>query len=234
MRNSTDQWQDFSVFWWLNLRFKLFQKKFHSSYPFNWLFIQLFAASKMSFQFVCLVLILLSHRLLGEEIEFLGGDPSDKSSRKKDKTLKYQRIAVDSWARELTPDDYDREKWPSITGHRQPQHVFDFYAQKLSDSFAANKAKVNFFLVGACDGTHDKTIRDRFLPNENWNGIFVEPITMNFKDLNKFIADNKVESRSITIQAAVTDVCKTPTVPMKVCDNCIHIHLSLLHIIIYI
>lgn len=168
----------------------------------------------MSIQIICVALLLLSQHLLGEELQFLGGELGDKP--KKDKSIKRQRVAVDTWAKELTPDDYSIEKWPSITGHNQPQHIFDFYAQKISDSFAANKAKVNFVLVGACDGTHDKTIRDRFLPNENWNGVFVEPITMNFKDLNKFLADNKVESRSITIQAAVTDECKTPTVPMKV------------------
>jgi hypothetical protein len=28
-------------------------------------------------------------------------------------------------------------------------------------------------MIGACDGTSDNTIRELFLPNEHWRGVFV-------------------------------------------------------------
>lgn len=151
-----------------------------------------------------------------EDIQFLGAESNEKSAKKKDKFLKVQRYAVEAWSKELTVADYDLKQWPAITKHNQPQHIFDFYAQKLSDVFLSNGGKVNFVLVGACDGTHDKTIRDRFIPNQNWNAVFVEPISYNFNDLNTFLQTNGVSNRSITIKAAVTDSCPTKTVPVKV------------------
>lgn len=64
---------------------------------------------------------------------------------------------------------------------RQPQNFFDFYVQKLSDLFLEKDAIVNFALVGACDGTNDNTIRDRYIPNYHWHGVFVEPFSINFR-----------------------------------------------------
>ncbi len=165
---------------------------------------------------LCLLIVsqVLIH-LFGQELQFMDLKPN-KGTRKKDKTIKFQRLALSAWTNNLTDSDYNIDEWPKIAHASQPQHIFDFYAQRLSDVFLENKARVNFILIGACDGTHDKTIRDRFLPNLNWNGVFVEPIAMNFNDLNKFIEQNNATERSITFKAAVTDECATPTVPVKV------------------
>lgn len=136
-----------------------------------------------------------------------------KSVGKKVKQI--QRAAIDAWANYLMPErDYNATSW--ITRNRsQPQYVFDYYVTLLSDVFLDVGATVNFALVGACDGTNDNTIRDRYLPNAHWRGLFVEPISLNFADLNKFLLDNKVADRSHTIQAAVTSECISPTIIVK-------------------
>jgi hypothetical protein len=61
-------------------------------------------------------------------------------------------------------------------------------------------------------GTNDNTIRERFLPNAHWRALFVEPISINFNDLTKFLSDNEVSDRSHAIQAAVTNECASPTI----------------------
>jgi hypothetical protein len=78
--------------------------------------------------------------------------------------------------------------------------MFDVYAQRLSDVFKQAGASLNFMLVGACDGTHDKTIRDRFLTNANWEGVFVEPVGVNYRDLLSFLGEKNVTHRSIAIR----------------------------------
>ena len=138
---------------------------------------------------------------------------AEKSSKGKGRKL--QKAAINSWASYLDPvRDYNATTW--ITKSRsQPQYVFDYYVTLLSDIFLKEGATVNFALVGACDGTNDNTIRERYLPNAHWRALFVEPITLNFKDLNQYLIDNKVADRSHTIQAAVTNECTSPTIIVK-------------------
>jgi hypothetical protein len=108
--------------------------------------------------------------------------------------FKSQRMAMKEWASSLHEQDYNATYW-SEKFHKQPANFFEHYAQKLSDVFKANKATVNFALVGACDGTNDRTIKDRFLPNEHWRGVFVEPFQMNYKDLSNFMEKHHVSHR---------------------------------------
>jgi hypothetical protein len=129
-------------------------------------------------------------------------------------TLKYQKAALKTWARELTDDDYNVTNWVT-TLRKQPQNFFDYYVGKLSDTFKEKNAIVNFALVGACDGTNDNTIRDRYLPNSHWRGVFVEPIEMNYKDLNKFMESNGVANRTHLLHAAATSKCNSTTIKMK-------------------
>ena len=100
--------------------------------------------------------------------------------------FKTQRAAVRAWSELLDDSDYDNSKWGG------PQYVFDRQAKRLSDLFESKNALVNFVLVGACDGTNDMTIRDRYLPNAHWRGVFVEPFTINFKDLHQFMEDHGI------------------------------------------
>ena len=130
-----------------------------------------------------------------------------------------QRTAVLAWGASLDPaTDYNATKW--ISGKRsQPQYVFDFYVKRLSDLFKTKGATVNFALVGACDGTYDNTIRERYIPNEHWRAIFVEPISLNVHDLKSFLADQGVSHRSYVLQAAVTNQCNSSTIIVKTPDK---------------
>lgn len=141
---------------------------------------------------------------------------AEKSAKGKGRQL--QKAAIAAWADYLNPErDYNATTW--ITKKRnQPQYVFDYYVTLLSDIFEKEGAMVNFALVGACDGTNDYTIRERFLPNEHWQALFVEPISLNFEDLNQYLLDNKVSGRSHTIKAAVTNECKSATIIVKTPD----------------
>ena len=130
-----------------------------------------------------------------------------------------QKAAVEAWGASLIPDhDYNATKWitPKTS---QPQYVFDYYVKRLSDLFAQKGATVNFALVGACDGTNDNTIRERYLPNEHWRAIFVEPISLNVADLKKFLNDHGVTNRSYVLQAAVTNECNSSTIIVKTPDR---------------
>jgi hypothetical protein len=100
--------------------------------------------------------------------------------------FKTQRAAVRAWSELLGDSDYDNSKWGG------PQYVFDRQAKRLSDLFESKSALVNFVLVGACDGTNDMTIRERYLPNSHWRGVFVEPFTINFQDLHQFMEDHGI------------------------------------------
>lgn len=129
--------------------------------------------------------------------------------------MKAQRAAVKAWAEFLKPEkDYDPTYWAE-TFKWQPANFFEHYASELSNIFKEKGAKVNFALVGACDGTNDRTIRDRYLPNEHWRGVFVEPFAMNYKDLSNFMETHKVSHRAHLIHAAATSKCNSTTIKMK-------------------
>ena len=138
-----------------------------------------------------------------------------KKTRSGRETRQIQKAAVEAWGESLNPaEDYNSTKW--ITKKRsQPQYVFDYYVKRLSDLFLAKGAMVNFALVGACDGTNDVTIRERYLPNEHWRGLFVEPILLNVEDLRKYLTESKVMHRSHIIQAAATNECNRSTITVK-------------------
>ena len=133
-------------------------------------------------------------------------NPNENS--KKDKTAKFQRRAINTWVSNLT----DTIDVPVVRN----QKLFDVYVQRLSDIFTSSHARVNFVLIGAYDGTQDNTIHDEFLINPNWNGVFVEPITNNYLDLNIFLGKNNVADRSYTSQNAIASACETTNITIKV------------------
>jgi hypothetical protein len=129
------------------------------------------------------------------------GDGKERQSKRAN------REALKAWGESLSEDDYKPEIWQSLW--KQPQYVFDHYIEQLSNTYLTHGATVNFILVGACDGTNDKTIRERYVPWNHWRGTFVEPFEMNYNDLVSFMEKNKVMNRTHIIHGACTDTCES-------------------------
>jgi hypothetical protein len=129
--------------------------------------------------------------------------------------MQNNKKALSTWATSLTEADHNATYW-SATMRKQPQNFFYEYAKRLNAIFQENEAIVNFALVGACDGTNDNTISDHYFPNPHWQGLFVEPVSYNYKDLLQYLDLNHASERSYTINAAITDVCDTQNVSFKV------------------
>lgn len=127
---------------------------------------------------------------------------------------KVQGKAIKAWANSLSDIDYNATHW-AITMHQQPANFFEHYVEQLSDLFDVKKALVNFVMVGACDGTHDRTIRDRFLPSNHWRGVFVEPFEINHRDLVAFMDSHGAKDRATVLRAAATLRCNETTIKMK-------------------
>jgi len=123
------------------------------------------------------------------------------------------RAALQQWASSFVPEiDYNVTHWARKFRSRAPQDYFEAYNKKLSDIFLKHRAWVNFMLIGACDGTNDRTIRDRYLKTSHWRACFVEPMSNNVDDLRQFLVDKGVDNRGFVIRAAATSVCKAPTI----------------------
>jgi len=59
-------------------------------------------------------------------------------------------------------------------------------AWQLSELAEAASATLFFVSVGACDGTEDPTIK-LFLKHRHWEGLFVEPMDLNVRDLQNML-----------------------------------------------
>ena len=59
-------------------------------------------------------------------------------------------------------------------------------AWQLSELAEAASATLFFVSVGACDGTEDPTIK-LFLKHRHWEGLFVEPMDLNVRDLRNML-----------------------------------------------
>ena len=131
------------------------------------------------------------------------------------------KAAIDEWIKSLVPaTDYNTSLWKQTYRVNkkhpgQPGLFFAHYIKKFSEILRSKGAVVNFVLVGACDGTHDKTISEMYLPNSHWEGVFVEPVALNFNDLSNFLTEKQVLNRSHLLRAAATDVCTEPTTKIK-------------------
>ena len=126
-----------------------------------------------------------------------------------------QKAAVSAWINQINPLDCNATNWSQMYAVKRPQDVFDHYAKILSETFKKHSAVVNFVLCGACDGTHDRTISDLYLPNRHWRGLFIEPIAINFQDLQTFLVHHNVSDRSYALHAAVMNQCNSPTVVLR-------------------
>ena len=168
-----------------------------------------------SFALLLCVCVLLNTRLVHCVDEGSSSNNNvEAGSAGADVDIKVQRLAVKTWTKQLTEQDYNATHW-AITMRHQPQNFFDHYVQVLSDIFKEKRAKINFVLVGACDGTHDNTIRDRYLPNDHWRGVFVEPFEINYNDLVKFMEEHGVADRTYVLHGAATRQCNESMIKMK-------------------
>jgi FkbM family methyltransferase len=142
--------------------------------------------------------------------------PSGGNSGKSAKAGNPQRLAIEAWSASFVPEiDYNATGWRYHFRSRSTTDYFYHYAKKLSETFKTQSAEVNFVMVGACDGVTDPLIKFHFLKQSHWRAVFVEPISINVRDLRQFIDENQASDRSHIIRAAATSVCETPTVDME-------------------
>jgi hypothetical protein len=124
--------------------------------------------------------------------------------------------AVEDWLSTIVPSrDYNATGWRYYFHSRSPQTFFDKYLQQVSNTFKKHHATLNFAMVGACDGLADPAIRDRFLPNKHWQAIFVEPMSVNVRDLIKYLQKGEAFDRSVVLRAAATKSCQNPTLQVE-------------------
>lgn len=89
--------------------------------------------------------------------------------------------------------------------------IFNSRLKQLSNIFSKDGVNLNLVLVGACDGTHDRTI-EAFFEQSHWRAILIEPMSYNFVDLVKNIDTKKSRNRCTAVRAVVTNKCDTETI----------------------
>lgn len=140
-------------------------------------------------------------------------DRGSKGKLKKEKKRREspEKIALSRWAESLSERDYNHSEWRRMYHSSSAADFFNAYARKLSKVFKDVNAKLNFAMVGACDGTGDNTIKHLYLPNDHWRGVFVEPMSINVRDLILYLAEKNVAHRSKVIRGAATSHCDNAT-----------------------
>ncbi len=171
-------------------------------------------ASKIWFLF--LVLTIKLNFILSDKNDLKGDSRNLQQVNKKARRRKTtpQREAVIAWSAELSEDD-ESSKWWMENIHNNPPQIFDHYIVKLSKVFSRKSARLNFLSVGACDGTNDFTITNRFFKNAHWDGFFVEPMSLNYRDLVNQLKESNNFNRSFALRAAMTGYCDTPTITVQ-------------------
>ena len=140
-------------------------------------------------------------------------NPDDFESKDKDSSINNQEIALQSWLHSFNSTKTDIIKQSKEITY---QTTFYNYCQQLSDIYQYNHAYINFMSIGACDGTHDMILEKVYLTNDHWNGMLIEPSSHNYDDLVRLIQTKRITHRTLTLHAAVTDVCNENTIQFKV------------------
>lgn len=142
---------------------------------------------------------------------------SETTKRKRSKkSSKPTREALLEWVHNLVPErDYNTTYWRKKFHSRSTQDFFFKYVEQLTKIFSKKGAILNFASIGACDGISDPTIKYQFLKYPNWRGVFVEPMSNNFRDLEAFLDSKGALSRSFLLRAAATEVCESPTIVVE-------------------
>lgn len=110
-------------------------------------------------------------------------------------------------------------EWKTFSSYSniRAAEVFTRRVNDISRDFRSCGATVNIAVIGACDGTHDRTI-ESFYTTPHWSILLVEPISYNFLDLEKNLAFNNATARAVSIRAAVTNRCDHTTINMTMPD----------------
>ena len=132
-------------------------------------------------------------------------------------SLLTQRLVLEKWVDSMNAErDYNgTEGWHRHLHSKSASDIFAIYNLKFSDIAKSKNAIVYFASLGACDGTADKTIRERYLKFPFWQGVFVEPVGMNFADLTAYLEREGALNRSTLIRAAATSKCAKPTIEIE-------------------
>lgn len=121
---------------------------------------------------VCVIILLINLRTLNCYVEKDTEDFNGKVVKRRRTNPSFK--ALEAWADYLNPEvDYNTTLWKIAHRSSTWSVHFNEYAKKLSKVFETARAKVNFAMIGACDGTSDNTIRELFLTNDHWRGVFV-------------------------------------------------------------
>ena len=174
------------------------------------------------YYYECIVMLrLLSTRLFFISFIFnskliLTYNPDDIESKDKDSSINNQDLALQSWFNSFNNSKTDIIKQLKQTKEITYQKIFYNYCQQLSDIYQYNNAYVNFMSIGACDGTHDMIFEKIYLNNDHWNGMLIEPSSRNYDDLLRLMQTKRITHRTLTLHAAVTDVCNEHTIQFKV------------------
>ena len=131
--------------------------------------------------------------------------------------MQKQRAMLEEWVTSMVPEiDYNGTyQWRRTFRSKSASTWFEMYNDRFSKVALSNGATVHFASIGACDGITDPVIKNQYLKNPHWQGVFVEPIDNNVVDLTAFIHLHNATNRSLILQAAATSHCTTPTVEME-------------------
>ena len=178
------------------------------------------------FLFVLLLAWPFPHEAARKSDENDGSSGKKKSSRepKKNKLVEdvisvaqvqfmtQQRVFVEKWITWLkNQEDMKQNKFQKEIGREWTgDDYFNAYNRRMSLFAEAAHTNLFFMSIGACDGTEDPTI-NLFVKNPHWEGLFVEPMDLNVRDLRVMLQSRTVLNRSIIVQAAATAVCRKPT-----------------------
>lgn len=136
-----------------------------------------------------------------------------KQRRKSNSNVKL----LEEWADSMIPElDYNGTyQWKRAFRSKSASDFFERYTHRFSKLALAKGATVNFASIGACDGMTDPIIKNHFLRNDHWNGVFVEPVDNNVVDLVAYLTSHGARNRSVIIQAAATSVCESSFIDVE-------------------
>ena len=71
---------------------------------------------------------------------------------------------------------------------------------------------LNFVSIGACDGQAEDASISSFMRKNNWNGLFVEPMSLNHRDFKNLLESNNATDRAFLLHAAANETCTNATI----------------------
>lgn len=101
------------------------------------------------------------------------------------------------------------------TKKTNPQNSFFELIEALQTIFTDDQEPLNVLLIGASDGTHDEFMQKFYMEFPLWNGLFIEPISYNFNDLETLLSKSIQQGRTQVLRGAVYSECHQPTIIMK-------------------